>query len=325
MKINIYTLKQVLEDILESKGLSKKDAVFVANDYWESEISGKRTHGIIKFYKELQYITDKQSPPRIIVDKKTMILIDARKEVGPIAAKYAIDLLIKRTKKYGLAIIGMKNAQRYGALNHWALQIAKADLIGIVINSCEPAVTAYGGISPILGTNPLAIGVPTSYDPIALDMATSKAPMSRLLISSIYGEPLPRETFLDSSGNYTLNPKKVRAVEYFGGYKGYGLALMLQILSGSLVTAKMGSKIKTHYDIGYYFQAIDPSVFQDIKSFKQQNDDFVTEIKKSKRKIDTNIITIPGERSKIYRQKTLDNREIEISEKLYRLLRKETH
>lgn len=322
MRINIYTLKKILEDVLVKKGFSEKDANFIANDYWRSEIGGKTTHGVVKFLKELQYLTDKQNSPEIITDNKSMVLVDAHREVGSLAAKYSIDLLIKRAKRYGLAIVGMKNAQRYGALNHWALYIAKADLIGIVINSCEPASTAYGGVSPILGTNPLAIGVPTSSDPIVLDMATSKASMSRLLLS-MYGQPLPRKTFFDSKGNYTLNPKKVRAVEHFGGYKGYGLALMLQILAGSLVIAKMGSKIKTHYDIGYYFQAIDPSVFQDIKSFKKQNDNLVAEIKKSKRKIGTNIITIPGERSKTYREIALHNREIEISEKLYGLLIKE--
>lgn len=316
MKINIYTLRKLLEEILVKKGFSGKDAKFIANDYWESEIGGKTTHGIVKFLKELQYLTDKRISPEIIIDNKSMLLVDAHREVGSLAAKYSIDLLIKRTKRYGSAIVGMKNAQRYGALNHWALQIAKVDLIGIVINSCEPATTAYGGTSPVLGTNPLAIGVPTSSDPIVLDMATSKASMSRLLLS-MYGQPLPAKTFFDSKGDYTLNPKKVRAVEHFGGYKGYGLALMLQILSGSLVTAKMGSKIKTHYDIGYYFQAIDPSVFQDIKSFKKQNDNLVAEIKRSKRKIGINTITVPGERSKIYKQKALSTREIEMSEKLY--------
>lgn len=320
MKINIYILKKLLTDILVKRGLSRENAEFVANDYWESEISGKKTHGIIKFYKELQYLSDKEAEPQIVIDKNSVVLINANKEIGPIATKKAIDILIQRTKKNGVAIVGMINAQRYGALNHWASFIAKANLVGIITNSSEPAVAPYGGISPILGTNPLSIGIPTTGDPIILDMATSKSSMSQLLLAQINKELLPEKTFLNKKGGYTSNPEEVNAVEGFGGYKSYGLALILQILSGSLITAKMGSTIKSHYDVGYFFQAIDPSIFQNIKIFKSMNDKLLLELKTSKRKNKLQPILIPGERNKKTKKYSLRSKEIEISEKIYKML-----
>jgi LDH2 family malate/lactate/ureidoglycolate dehydrogenase len=323
MKININSLKNLLTDILIKKGFSNKDALFIANDYWNAEISGKRTHGIIKFYKELAFINDKEATPRVIKDKGPIVLIDANKEVGPLAAKKAIDLLIKRARKYGVAIVGMKNSQRYGSLSSWSLRIAEADLIGIVINSCEPAAAPYRGISPILGTNPLSVSIPMPNNPIILDMATSKSSMSELLLSVYNNKPLKRATFLDKNGKYTTNPRKVNAVESFGGYKGYGLGLILQILSGSLVTAKMGFNIKNHYDFGYYFQAIDPTILQNLETFKSQNEIFIKEIRSGKKKVGAKEILIPGERSMKTKEKALKNENIIISEKIFSQLNRE--
>ncbi|MDO8657290.1 MAG: Ldh family oxidoreductase, partial [Candidatus Levybacteria bacterium] len=252
MKINIYSLKHLLEDVLIQKGIAKKDAVFIANDYWIAEISGKKTHGIIKFYKELAYYNDKKGSPQIIIDKGPIALVDANREIGQLSAKFCIDLLKKRTKRYGVAIVGMKNSQRYGVLSTWVKILAESSLIGIAINSSEPATAVYGGISPVLGTNPIAIAIPMhNKKPILIDMATSKSPMGSLLYSSIYNRPLSSKTFIDKKGQYTTKPNEVHAVENFGGYKGYALSLALEVLSGSLLSAKMGSEIKSHYDVGY--------------------------------------------------------------------------
>ncbi|RJQ26955.1 Ldh family oxidoreductase [Candidatus Parcubacteria bacterium] len=323
MKINVNALRSILINILVRKGFSSEQAEIIANEYWESEISGKKTHGVAKFLKELQFLTERNGEPKIILDKGAVVLLDGNKEIGQLAAKYCIELLIKRTRQYGTAIIGINNIQRYGALGFWVRQIAKKDLIGIITNSCEPATTVFGGISPILGTNPIAVSIPTSKDPIILDMATSKASMSFLLYSVFYKKSLPRKTFLDSEGEYTQDPSKVKAVENFGEYKGYGLSLIFQILSGSLIKAKMGHQINSMYDIGYYFQAIDPSIFQDIKSFKRQNDQLIKEIKASERKPDVKQIFIPGEKSKIIKEKILKDESIKIPDKLFNLLNKQ--
>lgn len=323
MEIDVFVLKSLLIKILKKKGLKQSEAAIIVDEYWEAEISGKKTHGIAKFLKELPYIFDRKNPPSIVVDNKAVVLVDAKKEIGQLGAKFCIDILIKRTKRYGIGLVGMKNSQRYGSLSFWANRIAEANLIGIITNSCEPATTAFGGITPILGTNPIAIGIPTSKDPIVLDMATSKVSMSTLLYSSIYRKSLPRETFFDNKGNYTTDPAKAIAVENFGGYKGFGLSFMLEILAGALVSANMGKDINSSYDAGYYFQAIDPSVFQDIKIFNKHVDKFILEVKDSKLRNGFDRIIIPGERSKNTKQQNLKKRIIEISSKLFEDLNRE--
>lgn len=323
MKVNIFNLKSLLIKILKRKGLTHNEAHIIVDEYLEAEISGKKTHGILKFLKELPFINDRKGLPIIITDNKAVVLVDANKEIGQLGAMFCINILINRAKKYGIGLVGMKNSQRYGALCFWAKKIAQSDLIGIVINSCEPAATVFGGRTPILGTNPIAIGIPGLGEPIVLDMATSKKPMSTLLYSMLYNKPLPEKTFINSKGEYTTDPTKVAAVEHFGDYKGYGLSFMLQILSGSLITANMGRKINSPYKIGYYFQAIDPSAFQNIKLFKKQTNQFVQEVKSSKLKRGFKKITIPGERSKNIQELNIKNGSIEIPSELLENLKKE--
>ncbi len=325
MEVDIFVLKSLLIKILKRKGLNQSEATIIADEYWEAEISGKKTHGIAKFLKELRYVADRKGSPSIIIDNKAVVLVDANKEIGQLGAKFCIDILINRTKRYGIGLIGMKNSQRYGSLSFWANRIAQANLVGIITNSCEPATAVFGGITPILGTNPIAIGIPTFKEPIVLDMATSKVSMSTLLYSAIYNKFLPKETFLDNKGNYTTDPTKVVAVEHFGGYKGFGLSFMLQILSGALISANMGKDIHSPYDAGYYFQAIDPSIFQDIKLFKKHINQFVFEVKASKLKKGFSKIIIPGERSKNLKQQNIKKGTIEISLKLFKNLNREAN
>lgn len=325
MEINIFVLKSLLIKILRKKGLKQSEAAIIVDEYWEAEISGKRTHGIAKLLKELPYVVDRKGSPFIITNNKAVVLVDANKEIGQLGAKFCIDILLKRTKCYGIGLVGMKNSQRYGSLSFWVNKIAEANLIGIITNSCEPATTAFGGATPILGTNPIAIGIPTFKDPIVLDMATSKVSMSTLLYSSIYGKSLPKETFIDSKGSYTTDPTRVIAVEHFGGYKGFGLSFMLEILAGALVSANMGRDINSPYDAGYYFQAIDPSVFQDIKIFKKHVNQFALEVKDSKLRNGFDEIIIPGERSKNIKRQNIKKGTIEISSKLFESLNREVN
>lgn len=302
MKVNIYELRNLMQEIALGYGLNTNEAKTVVEDYWEAELMGRSAHGVNKFCWEVKYFKKRKGTPKIIVDTGPILLIDANRKIGQLAAKFSAEMAIERARKYGVAIVGVKNSQRYGILARWVKLIAENNLIGIVLNSCEPATTVYGGRSKVLGTNPIAVGIPSTRHPIILDMATSKVAMGLIWRRLIENRKLPVNTFFDSDGNYTSDPLKAKSVEVFGGYKGYGLSLVIQILSGSLISAGMGSSIKTPYDIGYFFQAIDPSVFQSISQFKKENDKLVKEIKSSKRKKGIDEILIPGERS--YRKLT---------------------
>ena len=302
--VSIELVSRLMIDSLRSAGCSEGDCRFVVDHYIEAELREKRTHGLVKFLKELQYIENRLGSPQIVLDNASFALVDGNRELGPIAARFCCMEAIARARIHGCAIIGLKNSQRYGILHSWVDLIAANDLIGIVTNSCEPAVRPPYGKFPVLGTNPLAIGIPATSKNIVADFATAKSPMSTLLLV----DELPDHTFVDQRGQYTTDKKNVRCVDSFGGFKGYVLSLALECLAGSFIGASMGSEIRSNYDIGYLFVAADPARFGDVLEFKARNQRLLKELLKSAR----GQFVVPGERGDSRKKKTLRSGNISI-------------
>jgi L-2-hydroxycarboxylate dehydrogenase (NAD+) len=131
---------------------------------------------------------------------------------------------------------------------------------------------------------------------------------------------LPPTVFYDKGGKYTKDPREAKAVKIFGGHKGFGLSFMFQVISGSLIGARMGEKIKDQYDIGYFFMAINPAFFQDINEFKSQNKELIKYIKSSKKEKKQEGIRIPGENSASNLNKVLKSNSIFINEQILKRL-----
>lgn len=301
-----------MESVCVIRGFTPAEAHDIAYTYWDAELRGKTTHGVEKFCVEAGHLLERKKRPEIIVDKKASLLVNGNKEVGPLAAKFCTRLAIKRARLYGVAIVGLSNVQRYGVLDTWSRIIAEHNLIGLVMNTCEPAAAPYGGISPLLGTNPVSIAIPTMSTPLVSDMATSKMSMSAMWKARREHTKLPPFTFLTKTGSYTKDPMKVHAVEIFGGYKGFALSLMVEILAGALIRAKMTSKIHSFYDIGYFFEAIDPSIFQPLREFKIQVSNMLREVKKSGKKRDVKKIIFPGEQGEERKRNLLLKKRIDV-------------
>lgn len=302
--------------LLSKKGFSNSESKVLMQAYWNAELEGKTTHGISRFCWDVQDYHPARKP-KIIIDKGAVALIDGQEGPGPLVADYVSSLVIKRAKRFGIALVGIKGMTQYGSLSEWTGKIAKEGLIGLVTNSCQPAAAPFGGVSKILGTNPISISIPFDEDPIILDMSTSEVPMSLIWYCLETGEKLPNDTFYDEDGKFTTDPKKAKAVKIFGGYKGYGLSFMLQILSGSLVTASMGHEIKNVYDIGYLFLAIDPAFFQNLNRFKKETVKLIKQIKNCKRDSNTVPIYIPGEKNLKNKETALKNKTIDMPQAIW--------
>lgn len=320
MEMKISKVEEVMKRLLLERGLPEREAGLISSDYLAAEMRGRSTHGITKFLKELDYIAEERDTPVIVIDNGALVLVDARREVGQLAASFCTDIVIDRAKRYGISVVGMKNAKRYGTLEPWATAIAKNDLIGIITNICEPAGAPYGAFSAVLGSNPLAVGIPTLTEPIVLDMATTEVSMSTIWNSMMEKKELPNNIFFDKQGRYTTDPYTAVAAEIFGGHKGYGISVALEILGGSLVSAMMGSTIESPYDLGYYFQAINPSVFRDIEEFKAENTKLVDEIKSAGKKPGTYEIFLPGEQGNRRYKKAIDRGTIDLPEDIVNVL-----
>lgn len=274
-KISIVELLCIMIKVLRNKGLIKSDARYIAEHYLTAELSGKTTHGIRKFCWDVGIYEHRTGKPKIVRDNPATAIVDGNREIGPLAARFCAQLAAKKAKQFGIAAVGLKNFQRYGTLGSFTTDIALQGCIGIAFNSTEPFVTIPESTSPILGTNPFSIAVPTKEQPVILDMATTKFPMSLVWHARSNRQNLPSNAFIDENGKYTTNPFFARHVETWGGVKGFNFSFILQLILNSLLSVDTQDAWDDPYAVGAMFIAINPDFFTSHKDFTKNVTEFI--------------------------------------------------
>lgn len=300
----------------------KKESII--NDVIEAELGGKEKVGLAKILLLDNELRNRESTIELVKEVGNYALYNGHKELGHIAALTCVDKVIELANKHGNAIVGLTNASRYGRLKPFAKKIAENNLIGIIMNNAGPAaVTAYGGITPILGTNPICFGFPSNNDePYLFDFSTSKCVWGEIRQSKLENKNLPDECFLDENGHFTLNPDKANAVVSFGDAKGFALCYAIEILAGAFTGAKMGLQVEDEYDLGFTFIALSPEMFGDLEEFKSKLKILESEIKNSGTNESTEKIYIPGEVSKEKFERNMNIGKIQVDVEILNRLRK---
>ncbi len=305
IQVSIDSVRQKLIEAGKIRGLSNEEASSVAEEYIDAELSGFKTHGVGKFFVINDAIQGRRGTPRVTTESTVMALVDGQRELGSLAARYCINLLIPKARKNGMGLVALRNASRYGRLTPYGKLIAESGLVGIVTNSGGPAAVApYGSYAPILGTNPICIAFPRGdTGPLVFDFATSDAVWGEIRQAMIESRDLPLEAFYKSDGTYAVDPKEANAVRAFDGAKGYALCLAVEILCGAFVGARMGLSVQDEYDLGFLFLAFDPTMFRDsVQDFYSEIATLAEEIHKAPAIQPGDRVWLPGERSMETRQ-----------------------
>lgn len=205
-------------------------------------------------------------------------IFDADHTFGVLAGLKAMEKAVELAKKNGIGAVAVINSSHFAAAGIYGLLAARNNMIGISVTHAENLVVPYGGKRSFLGTNPFCFAAPMEgEEPFCLDMATSPVARHRINSYREKGIPLEPNWIVDSEGQMTTDPNKFAALMHFGGYKGYGLALMIEILCSTLTGMPIGIRMnklfgdyKTHQCLGHFFIAIDISKFRDINTFKRE-------------------------------------------------------
>lgn len=329
MKVTIVEARELCEKILTKNGVSVLHAKIIIDDYIEGELLGKETHGLLKFIGDYSKIINTHHK-QIIIEKNDLAyaLVNGNKQVGQLVAKKARDMVIKKAKKTGIAMVALNNTTSFLRPGSQAEYISQHGLIGIVFESGgAPKVPPFGGIDPVIGTNPIGYAIPTNKNPIVADLAIS----GRAWGLEHTAKVLPKNLFIDKNGYFTQEPKKAHAVVPFGGYKGFALGFLFEILTGSLVGAGLGEQKKKYDSIniisgikakrpyrGALFIAIDPSKFVNFKKFKSENSKFIDRVKQSRRRNRFKKIIITGEKSYSKKIKNLQRGWFDVSQETWK-------
>ncbi len=302
MHISIADARQLAETFLAKSGFSLTDAAVIADILLEAELRGRKTHGFIRL-PGIKSRYEQGERTDIEVDKAEgqCVRINGGNQSGYLVAYRAMEIAIERAKQTGSSIVGVYNTSHCGMAGYYVDMARKMDIIGILFADCLPRITPEGGTEAILGTNPLAVGIPSNTIPLLFDMSTAAITNGDLLVAMREGAEIAEGLAFDPDGAATIDPDAALkgSVRPFGGHKGFGLALIIQVLAGALVNAATIPPPGAAY--GLLIIALNPTSFVPLAQFKTEVDKLIQQVKENRHETGVTEILIPGERA--YRQR----------------------
>lgn len=301
MKITPEQELSLIIDILTHLDVPSEEASIIAEVTLDADLKGFTSHGIGRFPQYIKGLEVGTIKPQteVTVEKESAATarVNGNHGFGHVVTYRSMEMAIQKAKETGIGMVGIHNSNHFGVAGYYSDMAIMEDLIGIVIANTEPAVAPIGGKEPILGTNPLAIGIPSDSHYVSVDMATSASARGKLLESKRKGESIPPNVALDADGNPTTDPVEALkgSILPFGAHKGYALSFMIEIMAGPLVNASYGKAVtgtanpEVTCTKGDLITAIDPSKFVEMDDFKRDVDEFIAEIKA------TPNVMIPGD------------------------------
>jgi LDH2 family malate/lactate/ureidoglycolate dehydrogenase len=302
--LSVPDARDLAEGALRGIGYQDDDARIIADHVIDAALCGYEYSGLAKILNipESKHFRLARRPMKVLRETEVSLAFDGGNNVGMLALFHAAEATIKKSAAHGIALVSVNDAWMSGRSAYYVEMIGKAGLVAIHTAASSGLVAPPGGIRPILGTNPIAIAVPSLRDPIVLDMGTSAYMMTELMLRERLGELLPEGVALGPDGEPTRDAALARrgALLPFGGYKGFGLALMMQALG---LLAGAGSDAESDY--GYLFVAFRPDLIGPANVFERQVTELIERIKATPRQAGVKDIRIPSERSFRSRERAL--------------------
>jgi LDH2 family malate/lactate/ureidoglycolate dehydrogenase len=325
VKIEAGRLKEISVQILKGLNATEEEATLVAECLLRAEMRGIDTHGV-HFLKLLSDRVDAHmiripTEIKVVREDGTTSILDGGNGLGQVAAHRAMKVSIQKSRELGIGLTLVRNTNHIGILAFYTLMAAEEGMVGIVMSNSAPSMPPWGGAEPFLGTNPISIAIPgSSGSPVVLDMSSSVVARGKIRRAQRMKERIPLGWALDETGSPTTDP--VAALKGtllpIGGPKGYGLALMIDVLAGLLSGSQYGPEIKTFHQplgptgIGVFIMAIDIERFMPLHQFKDLMTSYAKSIKKTRKAKEVSKIYLPGE-IELEREKQSFKEGVEIS------------
>jgi len=310
-----------MERLLEAAGCPSNTAAIAAEIFLEADLRGMDVQGLDHLPTLLDDLksgnVDPNARPEVIKEGVGFVLIDGHRGPGQVTAQFAADAAIRKARTAGCTTVGVINGADPYMIGYYVDRIARAELVGLMFQTSGPLVHPHGGSEALLGTNPIAIAIPTAgADPVVVDLATSALSHSRVRQARYQGELLPEGIGFDIDGRPSRDPARIEsgAIATLAGHKGFGLSLCVGLLCGPLVGAAVGGSLRGWLgqggetgSLGQFMLAIDPAVFGDPTQFRDRVTDYLRELKSSRKAPGVDAIRIPGERSFAHRIDALEH------------------
>jgi len=296
-------LEPFVVDVFKSIGVPQVDAETCMDVLLDADRKGLDTHGVNRL-KPVYYdrvLNGLQKPVTeldVIREGPTTAVVDANNGMGMVASHYSMMTAISKAKEYGMGMVAVRNSTHYGIAGYYAEMASKQGLIGMTGTNARPSIAPTFGVEPMLGTNPMTFSFPTDEAfPFTLDCATSIIQRGKVEVSARAHKPLPEGLVIDNRGEYMTDPETTLksllsgeaallplggAGEETGGYKGYGYATVVEVLSAALQQGYF-LRALNGVNLGHFFIAIDVETFTELDSFKHSTGSILRELRSARR------------------------------------------
>jgi len=323
--MEIKRLHLIVKKIFKKNGLNSVDAKTCADALINAELVGAPSHGLSRLKMYCDRISKKVINPKAKIKVKkispSIAHVDGNNSIGFVAANIAIKTAISYAKKTGIGLVAVKNSGHYGLSGYYAEQAVKKGLVVMVFTNAPPAVAPHGALKSLFGTNPICFGTPTgSKVPFILDTSISMINRGKIRVAARERQKIPEGVALDKFGKPTTDPKKaLEGVQLpIAGFRGSGLAWMVDILSGVITGGNHAGRVKDPFtdfsgpqNIGHLFFVLKPNLFVG-NAFNKRIKDNIKTIKKLPKIKGVKEILYPGQ-NKFNRYKNNLKKEIKIT------------
>ena len=309
--VSADALRRTVAGVLVGNGTPGEIATVVAELLVDADLSGVDSHGCHLLAMYVQRISAGQIDPAAVVtverDDGSTVWLDAGLGLGQVAGLEAVRFAVERSAKHGIATICVREATHLGALGAYTRRAAEAGRIALCFQNGPTIVPPFGGITPMLSTNPISYAVPTNEQPtIVYDIATTAVAGNKVLLAKRRGDAvLPAGWANDEHGRPTTDvaAASVWNLQWFGAHKGFGLGLLVELLGGVLAGSSYGRTEHTSSPVhgrdrvakGFCLVAIDPERFIGREEFRRRTDELIVDLRSSELADGVGRIILPGE------------------------------
>lgn len=305
------TMEAFMVDVLKGAGVPEADARLCADNLITADKRGIDSHGTNRL-KPIYYdrikdgIMNPVTQMEVVRDFAATAVVDGHDGMGHVIGRHCMELAIEKAKKYGMGMVVARNSTHYGIAGYYATMATEQNMIGISGTNARPSIAPTFGVENMLGTNPLCFGMPTDEEfPFVIDCATSITQRGKVEVYAKLNKEMPQGWVIDENGGSKTDPNEVLKDlvagtaaltplggigEDGGGYKGYGYATVVEILSAAL---QQGSYLKmllgfedgkkVPYHLGHFFIAINVEAFTEVDSFKHITGDILRQLRASRK------------------------------------------
>lgn len=305
-------LRSYFSELLSRRGIETEDAKTTVDILLEADLRGTDSHGVLRLTVYLERLDlglmAKKNNIKVVSEDNNHVILDGGNYIGLVGAKLGMEKAIEKAESNTIGMSLIRNNHHYGACSYYSLMAVEHDMLGFTTTNTVPLMAPTGGKKRIVGNNPFSFAAPAGkYRPFVIDVAMSNVAAGKILMARKNGVEIPLGWALNSDGEPTTN-----AYDGFegggillpvGGHKGYGMAVMFDILSGVLSGGAFGKQVKALQDyetkepLGacHMMMAVNVDRIIGIDNFKNNMDELIEEIKNCPRANGVEEIFIPGE------------------------------